>query len=775
MRKSGMTRTLGLFVCAGSAAILPPSALAGPDPCDTPELAEPSLCGCGKAHMLRTRQAAGYTIDDARGFTPREALTDTDLISNDLDIEVFPSTERITGSNTMRVRSMVDGLTQFTFMLRSNFTITSATLNGVTPVTATSVGSYGRRVTLDRPYNAGEEFTLRVAYDGIAVSRGFGSIEFQTQNGWPVVATLSEAYFAATWWPTKDGDFGQPGDNSDKATLRFAITAPSDLRSVANGLLESALPVAGGKTKYTWVTNYPMATYLAAFCTTRYNTWTVPFNYTDANGNPASMPVEFNIYPNSDTASNRAAWEKSIPMLAVFGDLYGEYPFINEKYGIYQFPFGGGMEHQTNSGQGGFGESLTAHELGHQWWGDAITCRTWNDIWLNEGFATYSEALWEEFKPGSSGRTALHSAMSSRRPTNLGGSVYVYDASNMNRIFSSNYSYRKGAWVLHTLRKFVGEQQFFDILAEYRSRYEDSAATTDDFAQVVTDLTGRDMTDYFQAWVYQSGAPSFEYGLEETTINGQRYALVSIRQTAQTDWGLNGIFPSRLDVVASTSAGSASTSVLSAAPIVHAVVPIPAATTSIAIDPENWVLTDEKTLRTFVPGPPALVSISPAPNASVDAGPLTITAWFSEPVTLGPGSFVVLGPSGPVSATPTLLDGGRRLDFTLAAPEAGLHTVRLSGGGATTGITATRSGQALDGEFSESLPSGDGLPGGVSEWSFTVAGVCPADWDRSGGVDGDDIAAFFTDWQAGNADFDGSGGTDGDDIGAFFARWQVGC
>src|SRR5262249_15754047 len=153
-----------------------------------------------------------------------------------------------------------------------------------------------------------------------------------------------------------------------------------------------------------WLTNYKTAPYLWFFSSTNYNQWSRTYTYQLPGGGTGTMPVEFSIYPASDTAANRAAWEKVVDMLGVFSQLFGEYPFVGEKYGIYQFPFAGGMEHQTYTGQGTFVEYVTAHELGHQWWGDNVTCRTWNHIWLNEGFATYCEALWEEFKPGSTGQ-----------------------------------------------------------------------------------------------------------------------------------------------------------------------------------------------------------------------------------------------------------------------------------------------------------------------------------------------------------------------------------
>ena len=480
------------------------------------------LDGCGKANALALRHAAGQPVADApAGFTAREALTDTDLISVDLDMELDIPNEEISGSNEMVVASRVNGLTEFTFMLRSNFTVTQVLVNGAPAAPPVSVGSYGRRVTLDRAYAAGEQFTVKVFYDGPAVSRGFGSIEFTTQNGQPLVSALSEPYYAATWWPVKDGDFAQPGDNGDKSIGRIAVTAPSTLKSVANGLLEGIDALPGGRTRYRWRTDYPTATYLYTFSTTNYNQWTQNYVYPLPGGGTGTMPVEFSIYPASDTPANRTAWERCIPMLSAFRGVFGEYPFIDEKYGIYQFPFGGGMEHQTYTGQTSFGESLTAHELAHQWWGNAVTCKTWNDIWLNEGFATYGEAIWEERKPGSSGPPALRNAMNARRPAATDDTVYVTDVSNLGRIFSGTFTYRKGGWVVHMLRGVVGDAHFFDGLAAYRSAFEGDAATTADLRTVMETVSGRSLADFFDQWVYRIGAPSYAYGFQNVTINGQ--------------------------------------------------------------------------------------------------------------------------------------------------------------------------------------------------------------------------------------------------------------
>jgi methionine-rich copper-binding protein CopC len=743
------------------------------------DLPEGETCGCGKAHALMLRAAAGLPIgeDGARApsYGDREAFADTDLISNDLDFEVVPSTGFISGSNTMLVESRVNGLTQFTVMLRNNFTA-SATLNGATPATMSGPpsGSYARTITLDRPYNVGERFTVRVNYSGTAVSRGFGSIEFgSTGAGDPIVASLSEAYFAATWFPAKDGDVFQPGDNSDKSTWRIAITAPDTLRSVSNGLLIGEDTLSGARKRYRWETNYPMSTYLAAFCSTVYNTWTLTYSYPLAGGGTGTMPVEFNIYPGSDNPGNRAAWSRVIDMFPAFRGVYGEYPFINEKYGIYQFPFGGGMEHQTNTGQGTFNESVTAHELAHQWWGDDVTCKYWNDIWLNEGSATYGEALWEERKPGSSGTPALHAAMAARRPGAVSDSVYVYNASigNMSRIFSSTYSYRKGAWVHHMLRHVLGDATYFQGLADYRAAFSGSAATTDDFRSVMSDTSGRDLTEYFQQWVYGGGAPQYTYSWQAATINGAPYLRLRIDQTQDITWGINGAFKMPVDVRINTASGSTTSVVDNTLRSQYFLVPAPGAVTGIVLDEFDWILNTGKTSTAYVAGPPKIIAATPAiASAPLDVAQVTVT--FSDNVAATAGAFTVTGPSGPVPFTYSYNATQQRATLAFASSLApGAYTVNVA-----QTITAN-GGQSLDGETATAFPSGNGAAGGAASWSFTIENPCTADYNNDGGVDGDDVIAYFADWDSGliAADFNNDGGVDGDDVIEFFGAWDLGC
>ncbi len=530
-------------------------------------------------------------------------MTETDVLHYNLEIELtnlntISNSCTITGTNTLTIQSKSPSLSIFTLRLRTQYSITSALINGATPVTVTTNSTTTRTVTLDRAYAMDEVFTLTIAYTGTTQSVGLGSIEVRSHSGTPVVATLSEPYYSYSWWPVKDGDVSVPGDNSDKATVEMKITAPNNFSVAANGTLQSVETLSGNRKKYHWMSGYEMATYLASFAATNYTTWSTTYTYPGG-----TMPVEFFIYPENDNPANRAGWEKASDMMATFRPLFGEYPFVNEKYGLYNFPFGGGMEHQTMTGQSGFGESLTSHELTHQWWGDNVTCKTWSDIWLNEGFATYGEVLWIEFKFGSSDPIGYYNAMLSKKPSTVDGSVYIPGpaTSDPNRIFSSNFSYRKGAWVLHQLRHIVGDVTFFQILADYRAAFEGKAATTEDFEAFASATYGQDLSWFFDQCVYAIGAPEYRFGSDSIEIEGQRYLHFRVEQTQQASYP--NVFTMPVDVVVATTGGMEETvTAWNDSRTQRFVAPITVTPTFVSFDPKEWILRTGLSARALMIG-----------------------------------------------------------------------------------------------------------------------------------------------------------------------------
>jgi len=603
------------------------------------------IVGCGKAQALaaRFREAGRAQRSGASQF---DNVEDTDVLHYALDIEVsnIGGGMTISGSNRMTIRSLSPALTEFTFRLQDVFTITGAYVNDSIPVTITSTSWTTRVATLDRAYGIGEEFTLTIEYTGDTTY-----VTVTTQSGIPVASTLSEAWWAFTWWPAKDGDVGQPGDQSDKATLEFSITVPDNYDVPSNGLLQSVEPLSGGRSKYNWASDYPIATYLVSFSATEYNHWTEYYVH-----DGGSMPVEFYIYASDDNPTNRASWGLAVDMLETFAPLFGEYPFINEKYGIYNFPFGGGMEHQTMTGQGGgsfaFYEFLTAHELAHQWWGDMITCKTWSDIWLNEGFATYAECLWSEFK-FHGGPLRYRTCMQDNRPydNGAGDSVYIYPSDNMDegRIFSGTYSYSKGGWVLHQLRHVVGDTAFFDILADYRAAYKFSAATTEEFIAIASSTYGQDLQWFFDQWVYNAGAPAYEYGWETENVGGQDYLRVRIIQTQEPP--NPDVFIMPVDLVATIGGAPETLTVWNDARSQWYELPVSGPVTSLQFDPYEWILRGPAVTVSYTVNPP-LVPPSPydaRKNRYISFAPNnTESVAFQVEMTASaefPGSLGVLG------------------------------------------------------------------------------------------------------------------------------------
>lgn len=772
---------------------------------------EPGDCrepidGCGKAQAMLAAFQNG--ADEPPTIMPREAMGDTDVLNVALDIEVSnlnPGSDSCTmlGSSVMTIKSKSAALTQFTFRLRDNYTITNLSVTDDTgnhPVTHTLVPNRTRIVTLNRTFAMDEVFDLNVSYTGTSFNAGaFGAISVGTHSGSsPVVATLSEPFYSYAWWPAKDGDIDQPGDMSDKFTLEFNITAPNNYASPSNGTLLGVDALSGGRSRYRWASNYPIATYLVSFAATNYNTWTLNYNYPAGPFNPAgTMPVQFYIYPGNDSPANRNAWGNCVNMLPVFRTVFGEYPFVNEKYGIYNFNFGGGMEHQTMTGQGTFSESVTAHELGHQWWGDMITCKTWSDIWLNEGFARYSECLWEERKTGSINTTAYFDAVNARRPSNNGAddSVYVYNTT-ASRIFSSTYSYNKGGWVLHMLRHVVGDTAFFNTLNTYRQQYQGSAATTDEFAAVATAVSGKNLTKFFDQWVKQRGAPTYQYGWQSVNVVGQNYLLLRINQTQTATAGsppqVQSIYEMPVDLNVTIGGSPQTLVVQNDARTEWFVVPVSGPVTALNFDSNNldatspraYILRGNATNQAYVAGPPKIVATTPALGAVIPAisSPSQLTVTFHTPVNCAGANFSLVGAN--TGAHPLTLVSGANVNPAVlnhAGPlPSDTYTLTV-----TTGVTAVNSGNTLDGEITNplsplSLPSGDGLAGGNAVMQFTVQPCAvAADIDLNCTKNDLDVDLFVQvllglDSDPGRitrSDINNSGTPDGDDVGPFITAY----
>jgi aminopeptidase N len=341
--------------------------------------------------------------------------------------------------------------------------------------------------------------SITIYYHGIPSTSGFGSFKQGTHQGSPIIWTLSQPYGASDWWPCKN-------TLNDKAdSIDVLIDVPSDMVAVSNGVLLSQQQ-NGAKKIYHWKHQFPVATYLIAFAVTNYSLieFNVPFDTTNT-------IIQNYVYPE-DSALTSSQVLKIIPTMQLFDSLFGVYPFYKEKYGQAQFGWGGGMEHQTISFLNNFGNELVAHELAHHWFGDKVTCNSWEDIWLNEGFATYLSGLpyeyyfpsnyWLQFKKGK-----INSVTSLKW-----GSVKCTDTTSVGRIFNSRLTYNKGAMILHQLRFVIGDQAFFTALRNYLndSSLAFKNASTSNLKYHFESASGVNLDDYFNSWYEGQGYPSYK-------------------------------------------------------------------------------------------------------------------------------------------------------------------------------------------------------------------------------------------------------------------------
>lgn len=534
---------------------------------------------------LAAQESSGFRAD--RVLLADGRANNIDVRRQSLNLDVTPSVNGIGGFVSTRFTWVGTDRSHIYFDMHDN-------------LIADSIVYHRRRITPDRSetnlliVNLPAASTLaydsvRVYYHGIPPQTGFGSFVTAQHNGSPILWTLSEPYGAKDWWPCKQ-------DLVDKIdSLDMNISCPSNCKVGSNGLLKAVIPAGAGRVRYCWQERYPITCYLASIAVTNYSEYTYKFRLgTD------SLLYQNYLYPESATPTTKGQIDQLIPVMRVYDSLFGGYPFKREKYGHAQFGWGGGEEHQTMSSMVGFDIDLSAHELAHQWFGDKVTCGSWKDIWLNEGFATYCEGISRQF----TGRTAYWNAWKSQTLSSIiataGGSVQVDDTTDESRIFDGRLSYAKGAFVLHGLRGLIGDSAFFAGVRNYITdpQLAYGYAKTRDLKRHLEATSRLDLTEYFNDYFVGEGFPTYTLVYE---MVGTDSLAIRVRQTQSSP--TVSFFENRIPVRLSYGTSGADTVYLNnTINNQRFVVPARAFVQSIQYDPELWVLGRGQVLR----GPTAL-------------------------------------------------------------------------------------------------------------------------------------------------------------------------
>jgi len=500
-----------------------------------------------------------------------------------LNLNITYSPQNISGIVTVTATAVQNQLSAFFLDLVNQLQVKSVKLNGTAALAYTQPANSDQLViTLDRAYSMGEKFSVDIAYQGIPGSRGFGSFEFSSHNGIPIIWSLSEPYGAKDWWPSKD----TPADKADSSDVW--ITATGNYVSVSNGLLTGVTDNGDGTKTYKWKNSYPIAGYLISVAMTNYQLYQNQFEYETGK----FMPVTHYFYPEH-LSEYQSLLDKTVGMLQIFTDKYGPYPFTREKYGHAEFGWSGGMEHQTctSIGNGGLSETTVAHELSHQWFGDKVTCKDWNNIWLNEGFATYSESVYLQAKYGNQQFLSdITGKMSSAK--SAAGSVYVQNITDVNTIFNYSGTYAKGAVVLHMLRGIVGDNVFFNIMKQYAGQpgLAYNVATTEDFERVAENVSGLDLSYFFSEWIYGQNYPKYSFGWASKEVLNNNYSvLIEVNQSVNNT---PVYFTMPIQIRITTSTGVQNVTIFNNQLSQTFEIQVTGQPTAVEFDPDNWILKD---------------------------------------------------------------------------------------------------------------------------------------------------------------------------------------
>jgi aminopeptidase N len=455
-----------------------------------------------------------------------------DVVQYMLSIEFFPGTYSISGEVTIYAETMSATLDTLSIDCHNTLTVDSLEFDG-SPKSYTHSDD---KITLsfDPPLPAFQGITVNITYHGSFTplqDHGLIFAEHGVDNV-PVIASLSEPYMAPSWWPCIDNP-------NDKAPIEFDITCPTEVDgnqmvAVSNGSLTSTTDNGNGTTTFHWSEAYPITTYLVVVAISNYiEITTLPDTYN-------TMPLTYYCYPEHlELAEYQFA--QVYDLLALFADKLGEYPFIGEKHASIEIPMGSnGMEHQTvtcvNDEKMGrpIGDFpmrvIVGHEVAHQWFGDWVTMKTWNDIWLNEGLATFFQFYYREAFGEISGviekLQRFHVGMFGE---SYESPIYVRDASDP--FANSGAIYFKGAWVMHMLREMIDDDVlFFSILETYLADFPFGNTETADLRIAFENGMGVPLVSFFDQWIYTPYWPIYSIIYENSPTDGGYKVDINVQQ-----------------------------------------------------------------------------------------------------------------------------------------------------------------------------------------------------------------------------------------------------
>jgi len=522
-----------------------------------------------RMHAIEAAAKARFAAKAATAKALTAGQTGWDVTFYDLALDLDPTADLLTGTVAMEATVTTAGLASLDLDLKDIMIVSAVRVAGA-PAAWVHAGDL-LTVTLDRAYAAGETVRVEVDYAGNPAGDYFG---WASYGGQPLIWTLSEPFGAPWWWPCKD----VTTDKADSVSLH--VTVPDPLIVASNGVLEDQHAAGGGRTTFDWTTRHPIATYLVSVTAYPYAVDTDVYHTLDG----GTMPVQNFVLPSWESVA--VAGYAVVPdQIAAFAAAFGEYPFVDEKYGHAHFLWGGGMEHQTCASMvySYYEPWFLAHELAHQWFGDAVTCADFHHIWLNEGFATWCEAYWREVTEGPAGYRAEMDAAAYYGA----GTVYVPDLTDFNRIFDQDLSYNKGSWVVHMLRGVMGDAAFFAGLRQYVEQYAYGSADTEQFQAVMEAASGLDLGPFFQEWVYGEYTPTYVTSWTGTPAAGGTHVTVRIEQT-QT---LTGLFTMPLEIRLSDGQGGQTTvRVQNDQQVQWYTIDVPGPVATVELDPDHWVL-----------------------------------------------------------------------------------------------------------------------------------------------------------------------------------------